>query len=193
MKDVEITVFGHGPSKLFIVTTGGRLDMLTAKPVLWVSARTWGRTRAYPQNIVTVASMVYFFGAITNLWITHQYTGWMGALTVLVVVGVSAYLEYQSWHLRGLSKPPEELDIWDLLAARRTASSRAIAGPITLFSVVLLGVNHSLPQLLNCLSFLGWLWALYTVTMGRSGVPPKKERRVHLPSLPRLLRPVPVS
>jgi hypothetical protein len=192
--NLELTVLGHGPSKLFIVSTGGRIDSVLAKLVLWVSARTWGRTRAYPQNIVTVATIVYFFGTMTNLWITHQYAGWEGALSLAVIVTVCVYLEYQSWAMRRLSKPLQDLDMWDLIAARRTASTRAIAGPVLAFSVLALGVDYSVHQLLDFLGFLGWMWALYTVTMGRSGVPPKKARRwFRVPSLPRILRPVPVS
>ncbi len=186
-------IMGHRPSKLFIITTDGRIDNFVARIVLWVSAHTWGRwTRWLPQNLVTIATMCYFVGGMVNLYITNQWRGW-GAINVALFVGVSAFLEWQSYMLRGLSGHMTEVSLAEILLARRAAGGRAIAGPIVAFTLFGLALTPNAEQVTSLVTLTAWMWAMYTVTMGRT-LPPKKakERRWRLNlSLPRLPRLVP--
>ncbi len=187
---IDAGIMGHRPSKLFIITTGGRIDSFVARIVLWVSAHTWGRwTRWLPQNLVTITTMCYFVGGSVNLWVTQEWKGW-GAFNVLLLVGVCVYLEYQSWVLRGLSGRMSEVSLTDILRARRAAGGRTVAGPIVAFSALGLALTPDAADLTSLITLFAWMWALYTVTMGRT-LPPKKAKkrswRLSLPRLPRLL------
>lgn len=195
---IDAGVMGHRPSKLFIITTNGRIDNLLARIVLTVSAHTWGRwTRWYPQNIVTVAAVLYFTFNIANMW-AYGFTlrGWDGVSNVfslLVVCIVCAYFEFLSWRLRGLSGHMTDITFSEILEARKAASTRAIAGPLLLIGAVTIGLHATAGNITSEVAFVCWMWALYTVTMGRSAVPPKKRARrtLRLPSLlPRRLMPV---
>jgi hypothetical protein len=193
---INAGIMGHRPTKLFIITTDGRIDNLIARMVLWVSARTWGRyTRWYPQNIVTIATMFYFVFSMANIWAYGiKWGGWDGVGnvgTIIVVCAVCAWFEFMSWKLRGLSGHMTQVTLFEILEARRAARSRAIAGPFLLLGAFTASLHPNAGTLTSEFTWLAWMWSLYTLTMGRSAVPPKKERvrrSLRLPSLlPRLM------
>lgn len=181
---------GHRPTKIFVITTGGRLDMICASAVLWVSVRTWGRwTRWLPQNIVTIAAMILFVAGVAQLWVSGQWRGLYGAFNVVALGLICALLEWRSHQLRSLSGHMTELDYLTVVRARGAAGMRPVAVGISAFSITSTTWNYSTGQLFTDAAFLAWLWGLYTVTMGRSLPPKKAKRRMHLPSLPKLLLP----
>ena len=193
---IDAGVMGHRPSKLFIVTTNGRIDNLLARIVLSVSAHTWGRwTRWYPQNIVTVAAVLYFVFSIANMAAYGlTWRGWNGVedvFTFLIICLVCVYFEVMSWKLRGLSGHMTEITLGEILEARKVASTRAIAGPILVIGAFGIGLGPDAGNITSEIALVAWMWGLYTVTMGRSAVPPKKQRArrtLRLPSLlPRLM------
>lgn len=189
----NVAVLGHRPTKIFILTTTGRLDRLGARAFLFLSVHTWGRwTKWSPQTVVTIISVCYFVAGITNEVLTHQYTGWWGALNGLLLIGISAYLQWWAHRLRALSGPKIKVDILTIVRARAQASTRAIAVPIALFFIGTTSIHIDAGAIASDVTLLLWIWGLYTLTMGRTLPPKTAKRRLRLPSLPKLRLPKPL-
>lgn len=180
---------GHRPTKIFIITTSGRVDRYMARLVLWASVHTWGRwTRWLPQNLVTIAALVYFAAGLSQIVMVHQWRGLLGAFNVFVLSAVCAFLEWKSHRLRGLSGHMRMMDIRIVAEARSTAGIRPVAVLLAAYFLTTSAVDFTTADAFTDVAMLAWLWALYTVTMGRT-LPPKKARRhLHLPHMPRLPR-----
>jgi hypothetical protein len=193
MPVLNVAVFGHRPTKIFIITTTGRLDRFGARIVLWLSVHTWGRwTRWLPQRVVTVISILYFVVGITQEVITHQYGGWEGAFTGLLLIGISAYLQFMAHRLRHLSGPMTEISVGDVIRARAQAHSRSVAVPIALFFMGFVSVHPDVSAIFSDATLLFWIWGKFTVTMGRTLPPKAAKRRWRMPAMPKLRLPKPI-
>lgn len=188
-----ILITGDGPERCFALCRSGP-DAVVTRACFSIVRRTWLRwTRFTPQTFARVLMAPLIAANIADAWIDGEFDHHLGgSLSLVITATITLFLV---WILNRLADATaglneEQPPLRALMAVDSALRIRGLYACIVLFLIgFTTGFNPtSVQSWMSNVSLIIWVLAYFSLTMGRTAPPAKKQRERFTIRLPHLAR-----